>query len=49
MYRLYLTTSTASYTYLQNLWFPEDDCGLQPKHVGTIEPIVQLAGINLCV
>jgi hypothetical protein len=26
---------------------PEDGCGFQPKHVGTIKPIVQLVGERL--
>jgi len=35
---------TASTFYLERLWHPEDGCGVQPKYVRAIKPIVQLAG-----
>jgi len=31
----------------QHTQLPEDGCSLQPKHVGTLKPTVQLAGNNL--
>jgi len=34
-------------TCLQHLYFPEEGCGLQPKHVGAIKPSLQLVGDKL--
>jgi hypothetical protein len=34
-------------TYLQRLYLPEEDWGLQPKHVGTTKPSLQLVGDKL--
>jgi hypothetical protein len=31
----------------QELWLPEYRCGLQPKHVGAVKPIVRLVGYEL--
>lgn len=31
----------------QELWLPEYRCGLQPKHVGAVIPMVQLVGYEL--
>jgi len=34
-------------TYLQQLYLPEEGWGLQPKHVRTIKPSLQLVGDEL--
>ena len=34
-------------TCLQHLYFPEEGCGLQPKHVGAIKTSLQLVGDKL--
>jgi hypothetical protein len=36
-----------SYSFLQNLWLPEDGCGLQSKHDEAVKLAVQLVGNKL--